>query len=168
MKKTAYFANAEQALYWLMEQKRQSYNIKTTSFDYDNSNKVEKREPTLSELLRWSGVYQYPQSVEETAMVVSQLDKIFNTLPKRTKVILMLSYLGDFASPEIHKKATNSQKLLKAKGYRAILSYKYQKIKVAKLLNIDRKTVTRHHQKANEVFTDKLLENGFVAQELAS
>ena len=163
MKKTAYFANAEQALYWLMEQKRQAYKKPTSNYNYESNTRFEKREPTVAELLRWSGVYQYPKGLEETAMVVNQLDKIFNSLEKRTKVILLLSYMGDFATADMYEKSLKSQKILKAKGYRVVLSYKYHKIRVAKMLKIDRKTVTRHHQKANQIFNDKLLELGFIS-----
>ncbi|HAG52345.1 MAG TPA: hypothetical protein DCL21_00990 [Alphaproteobacteria bacterium] len=163
MSQTVYFANSEQALYWLMEQKRQSGLIKTSSFTETLNEDKTTREPTVSELLKWSGVYQYPKGKEEIAMVVSQLEKIFLKLEKRTQVILMLTYLGDFATPELYSKAKKMQKVLKERGYRVVLHYKYQKTKVAEMLKIDRKTVTRHTQKANEVFTKELLNRGFVA-----
>jgi len=163
MSQTVYFANSEQALYWLMEQKRRSGLIKTSSFTETLSEEKTTREPTVSELLKWSGVYQYPKGKEEMAMVVTQLEKVFLKLEKRTQVILMLMYLGDFATPELYSKAKKMQKVLKERGYRVVLHYKYQKTKVAKMLKIDRKTVTRHTQKANDIFTEELLKLGFIA-----
>tara|TARA_Y100001960_G_scaffold333840_1_gene441496 strand:+ start:4309 stop:4803 length:495 start_codon:yes stop_codon:yes gene_type:complete len=163
MEKTAYFANSEQALYWFMEQKRHEHLIKTSHFEVAKDNIETTRQPTLSELLKWCGVYQYPQGRDEKAMVMGQLTKVFNKLEKRTKVILMLTYLGDFATPELYEKAKRSQKVLKQKGFRVILNYRYTKIKVADMLKINRKTVTRHFATANNLFTDELKKLEFIA-----
>lgn len=161
MEKTVYFVNADQALYWLMEQKRQQTNINTANIQTLDEQPL-TRELTVTELLKWSGVYQFPKGKEETTMVLNQLEKVFLTLDKRTQAILMLIYLGDFATPQMLDKAQRMQKTLKERGYRVVLNYKYKKIKVADMLKIDRKTVTRHVQKANKTFTKALLEKGFI------
>lgn len=161
---TAYFANSEQALYWFMEQTRHSNLIKTSHFEIAKENIATTREPTLSELLKWCGVYQYPQGKDETAMVMAQLTKAFNKLGKRTKVILMLAYLGDFATPELYSNAKKNQKVLKQRGYRVVLHYRYTKVKVAAMLKIDRKTVTRHFAQANELFNAELIKVGFIVE----
>lgn len=159
--KTVYFANSEQALYWFMEQKRHANLIKTSHFEVAIDNMATTRQPTLSELLKWSGVYQYPQGKEETAMVLSQLTKIFNKLEKRTKVILMLMYLGDFATDELYARAKKNQKALKERGFRVILNYRYTKTRVAEMLNLNRKTATRHFAQAVDLFDKELHEIGF-------
>lgn len=161
---TVYFANSEQALYWFMEQKRHASLIKTSHFEVAKENIATTRQPTLSELLKWCGVYQYPQGKDETAMVLAQLTKAFNKLEKRTKVILMLTYLGDFATPELYDKAKKSQKILKQKGYRVVLNYRYTKTRVADMLKINRKTVTRHFAQANELFSKELAKVGFIVE----
>lgn len=161
MEKTVYFVDADQALYWLMEQKRQQANINTSNIETLDE-QPSTRELTVTELLKWSGVYQFPKGKEEISMVLGQLEKVFLTLDKRTQVILMLIYLGDFATPQMLEKAKSMQKILRDRGYKVVLNYKYKKIKVADMLKIDRKTVTRHVQKANKEFTKALLENGFI------
>ena len=161
MEKTVYFVDAEQALYWLMEQKRQKLNIRTANLETLDE-EPSTRQLTVTELLKWSGVYKFPQGQEETALVLKELEKMFLSLDKRTQVILMLIYLGDFATPEMLDKAKKMQKVLRDRGYKTVLNYKYKKIKVADMLKIDRKTVTRHVQKANKEFTKALLENGFI------
>lgn len=161
-KTTVYFANSEQALYWFMEQTRQAELIKTSHFEIARDNIDTTRQPTLAELLKWCGVYQYPKGKDEKAMVLGQLTKIFNKLEKRTKVILMLTYLGDFATPELFAKAKKNQKVLKQRGYKVVLNYRYTKIKVADMLKINRKTVTRHFATANEIFTAELAKIGFI------
>lgn len=159
---TVYFANSEQALYWFMEQKRHNNLIKTSSLEVAVENIATTREPTLSELLKWCGVYKYPQGKDEKALVMNQLSKIFAKLEKRSKAILMLTYLGDFATPELYEKAKKNQKVLKQKGYRVVLNYRYTKVKVADMLKINRKTVTRHFASVNDIFTKELAELGFI------
>jgi len=90
------------------------------------------------------------------------LDKLFAKLKHKTQVIVKLNYLGDFATEDLYTKAKASQKILKERGYRVILFYKYPKTKVAKMLGLDRKTVTRHVQKAYDVFNSELLKKGFI------
>lgn len=162
---TAYFVDPDQALFWYMEEKRKKYAIKTSQyaeFEYDSSEKDRRKNLTISELLKWGGVLQFPKSKEESAMVVASLDKVFMKLEKRTKVILMLHYLGDFATDDLYKKACESQRILKDRGYKVIMFYKYPKTKVAKMLGVDRKTVTRHVQKAHKVFYEELKNKGFI------
>tara|TARA_Y100001960_G_scaffold29410_1_gene25664 strand:+ start:210 stop:707 length:498 start_codon:yes stop_codon:yes gene_type:complete len=165
MEKTVYFVDADQALYWLMEQKRQQANINTSNIETLDE-QPSTRELTVTELLKWSGVYQFPKGKEEISMVLGQLEKVFLTLDKRTQVILMLIYLGDFATPQMLEKAKSMQKTLRDRGYKVVLNYKYKKIKVADMLKIDRKTVTRHVQKANKSLTDNLLDKGFIIDQM--
>lgn len=164
MNQSVYFVNSEQALYWLMEQKRQQVNIRTSNIETLDE-MPETRELTVSELLKWSGVYQFPKGAEESAAVKKVIEKSFLKLEKRTQVILMLLFLGDFATPEMFDKAKKMQKVLKQRGYRVVLNYKFKKTQVAKMLKIDRKTVTRHFQKANEIISKDLIKHGFINEE---
>jgi len=165
MNQEAYFVDVDQALFWYMEQQRKKFNIETLNYNASSiEGLVEDRtkDLTVSELLKWSGVVRFPKSKEETAMVVAVLDKLFAKLKHKTQVIVKLNYLGDFATEDLYTKAKASQKILKERGYRVILFYKYPKTKVAKMLGLDRKTVTRHVQKAYDVFNSELLKKGFI------
>ncbi|MCP4355230.1 MAG: hypothetical protein GY793_06285 [Proteobacteria bacterium] len=162
----AYFVDADQALFWYMEQKRKKFSIETRNYNaYSSEDSVidKTKDLTVSELLKWSGVVRFPKSKEESAMVVAVLDKAFAKLKHKTQVIVKLNYLGDFATEDLYTKAKSSQKILKERGYRIIMFYKYPKTKVGKMLGVDRKTVTRHVQKAYDVFDSELGKRGFIA-----
>lgn len=108
-----------------------------------------------------------PKTLDDKYDLSLDMDKLMRRLPEEDYMLLKMKHWGDFYTDHQIQKAFSEQEVLRRRGIRVRISYKYSNRQLGVLLECCHKTVQRKLNKAYVKF-EQLLENEgyFNAEEL--
>lgn len=151
------FSSAQQALDFTANiMRKKAFAQISSAYKFIEKDMAEMTEEPVN------GAYSnLPKSLEDKYDLALDMDKLMRKLPDECFMLLKMKHWGDFYTDHQLKKAFSEQEILRRRGIRVRISYKYSNRQLGVLLECCHKTVQRKLNKAYISFEQLLEKEGY-------
>jgi hypothetical protein len=163
-----YFIDAHQALSWTTEVLRRQ-RFPRISPVYKELLLQQPDTESRQALSAWFGEHaNLPTHPQDRHTLALEVQKHIATLEPAQQQILRLKYWGDYHDPLVLARALKEQDILRQKGIRTRVSYRYSDRQLGVLLTVDHKTAGRRIEKAIAALDRQLILAGLALNKEAA